>query len=242
MVRGDGCQCEHGRGRMDRMQPSGTNGQAGPSQGLQEPCDVSARERETRDTLVDEHGDGSLQVAPVRQVVTGPHSTEALGSGEERSGQHKRTSVLALLAALQSFKGRVMIRHSVQVVDISVLPVVPVEIVLGHGSLWPFKDGRFVHVVPDKGVLHCSLELIVFVQTLPPLTGLGVEAVDPVGIAWPARAFVCLAVLVMNGEVKSQELLIDRIVINPLDVRINDCHQFSAVAVQLFTHGDGVGE
>lgn len=147
----------------------------------EETSDICTAEGEARDTLVEHHRDGSLEVSPLGLIVAGPHGSSALTARVESSGKDEGAANLSLLTLSDGLVGRIVEGHAVDVVNVAMLPVTMMQIVLGHSRLRTVEHRRLVHIVPDEGVVGSTLELVVVEQTLPPVDGSRVEAVDPHG-------------------------------------------------------------
>ena len=101
-------------------------------------------------------------------------------------------------------------------------PVAMVEIIFRHCGLGTVEDRGFVHVIPEEGVGGSAGEGRVCEEGLPPRNGGRVEAIDPVGGAGPAPAFVDAVVFVFDGEGLGFHVFDDRVAALIFDVRVDD--------------------
>ena len=140
---------------------------------------ISTTEWEAGDTVVQDHRDRGLQMRPRGLVVASPHGAHALRSSIERPCEDERPANLALLALDKSVVCGVNESHPVDVVHITVFPLIIVDIVLWHCRLGTVENRWFVHIVPDEHILHRALKGGVLEQTLPPFSGRWTKAVNP---------------------------------------------------------------
>lgn len=189
----------------------------------------------TGDALGEEHGKCLRKVLPVGLVVAGPHCGRALGAGKVGPGQHKWAALFARAkTGFKSFEGRVVESHAVEVVHITVLPVAVVEVIFRHGGLRAVEDGGLVHIVPYPGIRAGANELFKVEEGLPPGLCSGVEAINPVGRAGPAPAFIdLLSGFVHDAETFVDELVADGVVLVVLDVWVDDCDELRFISNHL---------
>lgn len=209
----------------------------------EEPADVGAGEGEARDGLVEDHGDGSLEVVPGGEVVARPHGAHALGSCVEGAGENEgATLVFWVVTREQGFVGRVDESQTIDVMHVAVLPAAEMQVVLWHRRFWAVEHGGLVHVIPEEGIRGYALEAGVGEKRFPPLHNSRVEGVGPVGGTGPAPAFENIVVFVDDGKILSLQRIHDRVVGFVLDVRIYDDDKFAAIVIEMFLHAKGVGK
>mmetsp|Transcript_10526 Transcript_10526/g.27887 ORF Transcript_10526/g.27887 Transcript_10526/m.27887 type:complete len:238 (-) Transcript_10526:1843-2556(-) len=126
---------------------------------LEEATDVRADERLPAEGEGPNHGDGGLQVRPLRVIVACPDRCVFVRADEEGPGQHEWA--VARDTFLQAFGGRTMHVVSVHVVHVSVLDhAVGMDGVPGHRHLRPVEHRGLVHVVPDVQIGVGALVLV----------------------------------------------------------------------------------
>ena len=208
----------------------------------EETSNIRTTEGEARDTLVEDHGYGSLKMTPLSLVVASPHGSSALTARVESPGKHEGTANLTLLTLRDGLVCRIVESHTVDVMNIAMLPVTVMQVVLGHSCLRAVEHRGLVHVVPNEGVVGSALELVVVEQALPPVDGSRVEAVNPHRRARPAPALVLLAFLVLDGKILLPQLVDDRVIVCILDMRVDNRNKLPVTLVELLLHAFGVGE
>lgn len=125
--------------------------------------------------------------------------------------------------------------HAVEVVDVAVLPIVIMEVVFGHGGLRAVENRGLVHVIPDPGIWGRADELFEVEKGFPPDLGGRIEAVDPVGRAGPAPAFVNIfAGLVHDTEAFVDQFITDGIVLVILDVGVDNRDKLLFISNHLY--------
>lgn len=208
-----------------------------------ESTNIGAGKGHSGDTLVEEHGYCGLEVFPFGFVVSGPHGCSPLRPCKECASQDERTDFLVGYPSFESLVSGIVESHAVKVMEVTMLPVVKVEVILWHGNLRAIEDGGLVHIVPDEHIVARALELVKLEVGGPPFLSLGVKAVDPVGAAGPAPAVIVAAFLGLDGEGPVDKFFDDGVVTSVLlDVRVNDGDKLPSGVVELLLHGQGVLE
>ena len=208
----------------------------------EEASNVCAAEGEARDTLVEHHRDGSLEMGPLSLIVASPHGSSTLTARVEGSSKNEGATNLSLLALGDGLVGRVVEGHAVDVVNVAMFPVTMVKVILGHSCFRAVEHRGLVHVVPDEGVVGGTLELVVVEQALPPVDGSWVKAVDPHGRTRPAPTLVLVTIFVLDSQVLLLQLVNDGVIVSVLNVRINDSNKFPVALVKLLLHCVGIGK
>lgn len=161
-------------------------------------------------------------MGPFGLVVTGPHSSESLRARVVGARENERAAWRTWIAMQKRVICSVDECHAVDVVHITMFPVAMVEIVLWHGRFRAIEDRRLVHVVPDKGVRRGTGKGLVSEQRAPPFNGSWVKAVNPVGRARPAPAFIDVVVFVLDCEGFGLEFIDHMVITFILDMGIDD--------------------
>lgn len=129
---------------------------------------LTAVESHPCDAIGEDHGSSYGEVLPRPHIVAGPDGTVSLRACKEGAGQDERSSrrilsrnerlgcqvvleagqagistVNSVLPVFTSGDDAIAhVDHSIDVVQITVLPPAVVDVVARHGDLWPVEDGR----------------------------------------------------------------------------------------------------
>ena len=106
---------------------------------------LTSAKSHARDTIRENHLDANSHVLPGTEVITSPHRTIALRASEEGTRKYER-SLGSLSSLNKAGVGDPRKEHSVDVMDVAVLPATIMDQVFRHGDLGSVKNGRLVMV------------------------------------------------------------------------------------------------
>mmetsp|Transcript_10951 Transcript_10951/g.20113 ORF Transcript_10951/g.20113 Transcript_10951/m.20113 type:complete len:245 (-) Transcript_10951:1953-2687(-) len=180
-------------------------------------------------------------MVPLGLVVARPHGAEALRAGEERPREDERPLAQPLGLAVPRAFGDL---HSVQIMHVAMLNIIPMQRVLLHGDLRSIEHRRLVHVVPSVQDVGGAFVLVKRKLVAPVLEGVGVEKVQVRDGTRPAPAFVRLAASprLLDVEALRLRVLVHVVVVVAFDVWIDDGDHFAALRLDVVLHGFGGGE
>jgi hypothetical protein len=101
-----------------------------------------------------------------------------------------------------------------------------------HGDFGAIEDSRFIHVVPKVHIFPSAVKLFKGELLLPPFTSIGVEKVDPRGLARPAPSFIITTRRLLYKVFLLDGFIARTIVVGTFDVRIDDNYQLKKTSTK----------
>src|SRR5437773_7943277 len=101
--------------------------------------DICTCERETRDAVAENHWQRSSQVRPASLVVTCPHGAKSLTSSKVSTRKNERSTNFAILSFQEGIICSIHKRHTIQVMNVPMLPIPIMQIVFWHCRLRTIK-------------------------------------------------------------------------------------------------------
>lgn len=112
-----------------------------------------------------------------------------------------------------------MISHTIQVMNLSVLPSVMMSSIFLNSSLRAIEDRWLVHIVPNVKVIRIKSPLLIFTKPLvPELTSSRSKGINPNRFTWPAVSMVRLVFRVFNSKITAFECFVGLIIFDCLDM------------------------
>jgi hypothetical protein len=185
---------------------------------------------------------------PGTHIVTSPNRAKTLRASEEGAGKDERT-LIGAGASFHCLRSHVVIEHSINVVNIAMLPTSIVNVVLGHRDLRSIEHCGLVHVVPNMdGICHrfpsptFNTIIVEPEKLLPPCPGVRIEEVDIGAASGPAPSIVFGLSRVLYENIQLFRFLIYRIIWVSLHMRVDDNHHLSTNSFDFIHHFNRVGE
>ena len=93
----------------------------------------------TGNTVRENHRDTDSHMLPCTQVIASPHGSIPLGTGIEGTGEDEGTLVRSR-SLFNGLRCNIHEKHSVDIVNISVLPTAIMDGIFLHRNFWPVED------------------------------------------------------------------------------------------------------
>jgi hypothetical protein len=111
-------------------------------------------------------------------------------------------------------------------------PVIVVDHFLLHCDFRAIEDSRFIHVIPKVYIFPSTVKLFKGELLLPPFTSIGVEKVDPRGLARPAPSFIITTRRLLYKVFLLDGFIARTIVVGTFDVWIDDDYQLKKTSTK----------
>mmetsp|Transcript_4553 Transcript_4553/g.7951 ORF Transcript_4553/g.7951 Transcript_4553/m.7951 type:complete len:296 (+) Transcript_4553:599-1486(+) len=148
----------------------------------EEATNVCSTECETRHSQRETHWNRNPEMVPIGRIIPSPDRTNSLRSREEGSAQHER-SIRRFRSTLfapvyQTISCCLVIEIAINVVNVTVLHIVEMQIIFLHCDFRAIKDTWLIHVVPNVQALSRPFVNFRNEQSCPPLSYLRIQHVQ----------------------------------------------------------------